>query len=546
MSVLKVLLKKDLSEKFAGRKGQKKDIGGIILDVILTLFVVGVFVAVVSYFTKTYVSVKIGYIANKIERLYEILTMFYAVLLALLIFMGIAKLNRNLIEVSNMTLLSLPIKPFQIYISKMVCVYIDLFVTAILISLPLVALIVYWELLSWTALLLSLLFAILLPLAALCISSIFTVPYFYIKRWLNKHFIIQLFVYIILVAGAFILYSMFLKMVKSLMESGQISFVFNELNMKKIAKLCSFLVPTKFIAALYAGKNILNNSLFLSAYVVISVIICYLISKSIFSLVRQNRIGRKSEYFVKKKPRKPRKVMSSLVYKEFINVLRTPSYAFNYFAILISLPIMVVITSSLMSSLMSRLTLFNCQFEIVLCSICMYSVLLNSFCANNISRDGKFFNLMKTFPVSPKKVVFSKVLFCLITSVFSIFATSVIVYLLKYVSLLKAIAIFVITSFLNIGIICLATRKDLNTAYSAKDNENKNSTNFIVFWALVLSAIVTVLSLTLSIYLQNSYTMEIANWAICLILLGFSVLVFLLSLVYLLRKLIKKYKELML
>ena len=38
----------------------------------------------------------------------------------------------------------------------------------------------------------------------------------------------------------------------------------------------------------------------------------------------------------------------------------------------------------------------------------------------------------------------------------------------------------------------------------------------------------------------------IANWAICLILLAFSVLVFLLSLVYLLRKLTKKYKELML
>ena len=207
---------------------------------------------------------------------------------------------------------------------------------------------------------------------------------------------------------------------------------------------------------------------------------------------------------------------------------------------------MVVITASLMNSLMAKLTLFNCQFEIILCSICMYSVLLNSFCANNISRDGKFFNLMKTFPVSPKKVVFSKVLFSAIASVVSILATSVIVFVLNYVSLLKAITIFVITSFLNIGIICLATRKDLNTAYCAKDNENKVSTNFLVFWSLVLSAIVTIVSLTLSIYLQNIYTMQIANWAICLILLGFSVLVFLLSLVYLLRKLTKKYKELIL
>ena len=166
-----------------------------------------------------------------------------------------------------------------------------------------------------------------------------------------------------------------------------------------------------------------------------SLVICFFVSQSIFSLVRQNRIGKKDDVFVKSKIRKPRSITATLLSKEFVNVLRTPSYAFNYFAVILTLPLMVVVTTSLLSSMMTELVLLNCDFEIVLCSVCMYSILLNSFCANNISRDGKFFNLVKTFPISGRKIVFSKIAFCMITIVGSLLITSFAVLMAGYLNL---------------------------------------------------------------------------------------------------------------
>ena len=116
-----------------------------------------------------------------------------------------------------------------------------------------------------------------------------------------------------------------------------------------------------------------------------------------------------------------------------------------------------------------------------------------------VSRDGKFFNLVKTFPIAGKTVVFSKILFCMATIVVSLVITSMAVLITGYLSILKTLAVLVVSLVLNLGVICLATRKDLNTANNVEDQDNKTSTNFLIFWGIVLSVIITVVSLVLSI-----------------------------------------------
>ena len=447
-------------------------------------------------------------------------------------------------SISNVTLLSMPITPLQIYTAKMVGVYIDLFITAFVLSMPLCVLFVIWNLVKWPVVFFVVLFSIILPFLALCVSSIFTVPFFYLKRWLNKHFVIQLVSYVIFIACAFILYSMFLRVVKGLIESGRITFIFDETTINNISAVCKFLVPSNFIAGIIVGKQVGINILFVILSLIFSLIISFFVSQSIFSLVRQNRIGKKDDFIVKSKIRKPRKIMSTLLSKEFISVLRTPSYAFNYFAVIITLPLMVIVTTSLLSSMMKELILLNCDFEIVLCSVCMFSILLNSFCSNNISRDGKFFNLIKTMPVDGKTIIFSKILFCMITIIASLFATAVAVLIAGYLTILKILAVFLISSILNVGIICLATRKDLNTANNVDDQDNKTSTNFLIFWGIVISVIITVVSLVLSIYLQMVYSVKIASLITFGTVFAISLIIFGLSIVYLIKNLDKKIKEL--
>ncbi len=546
MRNIKILVKRDFKEKLSSIKNSKKDFSSIVLNVLLTLVLVSVFALSFSYFAKTYSNIQIGYFKDFNQRVYEILTIFFTVLSLLLVLIGVVKLNKNLIEVSNATLLSLPITPFQIFISKLFSVYFEMLLTCFVITLPVIIILAIQKLIGLGVIFLSLIAILLLPMLGLGLASVLTIPFFYIKRWLNKHSLIQLFVYILFVIVAFLIYTLFLRFVKGLIESGQIKFFFNEASVLKIQKLCFLAFPFNIFSKMVIGQNLIINNLFIILIAVVSVLIAFLMSKVIFTLVRQNKINTKNDNFIKKTPREARGVVKSIISKEFLMVLRTPSLAFNYFAIILTLPLMVVVTAGLMISMMSELTLLNCNFEIVLCAISMYSILLNTFCANNISREGKFFNILKTFPVSAKKVVFSKILFCVLTSVVSVFISTIVVYSLGYISILKAIAVFFISIILNIGVVCLATRKDMNTTMHKKGEENNASVNFLIFWGLIFSICLTVVSLAISLYLQTRFNLLVSGVFSCLILLLLSVIICMFSIIYLLRNLKKKYKEIIL
>ncbi len=546
MDIVKILLKKEFSERFTSLKNKKKDIAGTIFSAVLIFAVVAVFAAVFMYLTKTYAVVKIGYITKTKDRIFEVYTVFYAIVLVLLAAMGIVKLNKNLISSGNLNMLHLPITPFQIFISKMILVYIELALTSLVLCVPVAILFVAQGYVAAWTIVLAVVLALLLPLVSLGISSVFTIPFYYVKKWLNKQFIIQLIVYIAIMAGAFVLYSLFLKLVQHLMESGQIQFFFNEKFVNNLGEFCSTVYPVNFFAQIMVGRKVALNCLFVILSAAVFGVISFFLSKFVFYLVRQNKLADRNDFSLVRKPRKSRPVVLSLMGKEFTTVLRTPSYAFNYYAIVLSLPLMVVITTNLLFSMMSNLTIFNCDFEIVLCAMCMYSILLNSFCANNISRDGKFYNMMKTYPITAKQVVLSKILFCLITSVISIVSTGVVILINGQLSILKILAVIAICLILNIGIICLATRKDLNTSKHGENAENSQSTNFLLFWGLLFSVGLSVLAFVMSIFLQFKYTIRLSNILTCSVLLIVSLIACFFSVIYLFKKLDKKFKETML
>jgi len=546
MDIVKILLKKEFSEKLSNLKNRRKDIAGTIFSAVLLFAVVAIFAAVFMFLTKTYAVVKIGYITKTKDRVFEIFTVFFTIILILLSAMGIAKLNKNLISSGNLNMLHLPITPFQIFISKLILVYIELTLTSLILCVPVAIMFVSQGFVTGWSIVASFVLALLLPFVALGLASIFTIPFYYVKKWLNKQFVIQLIVYISIMAGAFVLYSLFLKLVQHLMESGQIQFFFNEKFINGVKDFCDVAYPINFFSKIMVGTKVALNSLYALLSSVVFGVVCFFLSKFVFYLVRQNKLADRNDFYLVRKPRKSRPVVLSMMEKEFKTVLRTPSYAFNYYAIVLSLPLMVVITTNLLFSMMKNLTVFSCDFEIVLCAMCMYSILLNSFCANNISRDGKFYNLMKTYPVSAKQVVFSKILFCSITSVISIVATGLVIVFNGQLSLLKTLAVMAICLILNFGIICLATRKDLNTLKHAENAENNQSTNFLLFWGLLFSVGLSVLAVVMSIFLQFKYTIRLSNIITCIVLFIVSVIACLCSVIYLLRKLDVKFKETML
>ena len=97
-----------------------------------------------------------------------------------------------------------------------------------------------------------------------------------------------------------------------------------------------------------------------------------------------------------------------------------------------------------MESMLKTLTFVNCNYALSIFVVSMFGILTNSFCTTNISRDGKMFGIMKTLPISIKKIVNAKILFCGMVSCLSVLISAMVLYFSEFLDLKYALITFVI------------------------------------------------------------------------------------------------------
>lgn len=541
-----ILLKRELRERYYFKKrGKKPDVLGVILNIIISTLIAGIFIAVAYIFISTYTKVKIGYEIDLPSRQYEVLAIILAVTLLVNILVGTIKVNSNFSSGKDFDiLLTLPVNTYSLFLVRFISVFIDLIVLSFVLLLPLTITFCVVTGFSIGLIFASLLLAIILPILALSVCSLIALPIFYFKKLLSRYYYLTTIIFALITFGAFKLYSLLLSLIKGMLESGQIKFIFNESTINSISSLAHGLFPINFITNIIMGQNIGLNILWIILTIGVSFTVGYFMISKVFNLVKSNKIN-KDNKFVKNGEVKPLKsTTSALLRKEFVATLRTPSLAFQYFATTLTLPLMVYITFGLIESLLEKLIFIDCSFEVAMICIAMFSILTNTFCATNFSREKRFFTLSKTLPITYKKVVLSKVLFCSITSVGAIFASTIVLVIAGGINILQALACLVIVSVLSVGEICLATRKDLNNpSFTNSAEESTSTVNFIIFWGLIVSSMVAVISLVCSLFVKTVIDPIYGELIGAGVLIIFAGIVFAISLVYLMKGLGKQYKR---
>ena len=111
------------------------------------------------------------------------------------------------------------------------------------------------------------------------------------------------------------------------------------------------------------------------------------------------------------------------MYKEFICVFRDKKHLFSYFSIATAMPVMVYCCYTLFESLISNAIGLNVDFSLALLVLLIFSILTNTFCATNITRDGLVALKAKMFPVKASTQLLAKVLFCAIVSCAAVVAS---------------------------------------------------------------------------------------------------------------------------
>ena len=500
---------------FKGKK-QKIDFAGSIFSFLITALIVVVFVYLVSTIANNYVLVEINKVSDPTGRALELMNMFYVAIIAIMSLTGVEQMRKSLSERKNREMfLRLPVNPQTIFLSKISVLLLLNYVLAFVL-IGATNTIFYIALQpTWTYWLATAGIWLVFPFVPLLISSLLIIPYIQIINFLKDKYAVIFILFTSILAGAFFLYSEVLGVVQRLLETGNIKFLFNMEFITTLQTVMLYSFPANSIASIILGVDVLKSIIIVAVVVILSVTIVYLITNKLFyiTLFKNEKRTFKNK---KKEKYKPLNTTVSLMKKEFISVFREPKNLFSYFAISLAMPVMVYCCYTLFYSLIENTVGFQIDFSLALLIVLIFSVLTNTFCSSNISRDGIAFLKMKSLPVRAKVVLTAKVLFCGIVSSLAVLLSSVMLVAMTNLTVIDGVIVAALGVLFSTSQVFLATRRDLNHANLTLSNveiekENSKTIAKVVFIGLIVALIAGVASIVITIFSLGTNIDFIAN-----------------------------------
>ncbi len=393
-------------------------------------------------------------------------------------------------------LIVLPIRPQAIFIAKMVSVYFSQAILAVCVTLPLVIVFAQVTAQSIMFIVISTLASLLIPFISLGIASILCLPFYFIKRFFQSKYILFLVVVTAIAAVLFVGYAKVLSFFENLMVSGDIKFFFSQEVMEFIINLTDKLVPANFLARLVFGVEPLKNAIILLIIIAVLGIIGFIVEYLLYNAAVKIRVQNNDGIvFHAKKLSRPRTVVSGLISKELGSIIFTPDYAFQYISVAAILPVMVYLCMGLGESLLAQLLHLEMNFEIALLLTVLFGSLTNTFCAINISREGRSFYMQKTLPIRYSKMLGVKIGLNFVVTMLSVGISTLVITLQGFIEPMEAVFVFAVGIILGLAQICFATRKDLNHPYfpTEEDNtvkESNGNVSTIIILGMIISLVV--------------------------------------------------------
>lgn len=495
--MLRILLRKQLEERFSVFKRNKKDLDAvsIIITVLLVIAIVAAVLFVFVRFLKMYCGITIDGVMDVRARQFEVLAVVYLGIFVANVLSGVREINKVVFESNDLAVMTtLPISANTLFLSKLITIYIRQSVNTAITVLPVNLAFFFVTNPSGGYIALTFAICLLLPLVTLAFSAVLSLPLYVVRKKLESKYAMWLVCITIIVGLIYFGYSVLLDKLGDMMASGDIQFFFSEDVMMGIINVTANLFPGNVFAGMLLGINAGQNWGIFVAMTVGGAVIAALVVKVLFdtALVSRAQATTKVKIRVLKSLTRQRKPFHALVNKEFLTVVHTPAYVFSYLSTAVTMPLMVYFCTAIASDMVKALLYIDCNTELVLTVVLLFGVLTNTFCATNISRDGDTFFAMKTLPASYKSVVLAKVVACSIVSAASVLISCIVAAACGYVSAADATFICVVGVLMGEAQICFATRYDFNHPVFSQDslvNENNRALPVVIACGLLAALV---------------------------------------------------------
>ncbi len=440
------------------------DILGAFTSLLFTLAVAGIFGLLVYSIADGYLVLKVEKVSDPIARAHELVNAVYTIIIVALGVMCLEKMRSSLTRSSDTPIfLRLPVKSGTIFRAKFMALLLWTYSSALLLILPINA--IFYFLLGQKVELLigTLLVYLLLPMVSFLFATLLILPYMAIIKFLSTKYFLSFAALAAIVIYAFDVYSSILDTLRQLLETGSIKFLFAESFVNVLVNAKQFTYPANSLASVFLGIDMQKSLVISISVAVVALVATFFITAGLYRLVLyRNRDGKKAR--AKRTGGRKRTVMGSLLRKEFITVYREPKYLFSYFTIAFVMPFMVDCCYALFAQLLIGALGRVFEFALALIVVLVFTILTNTFCATNITRDGKAALKAKSFPVKASKLLLSKVVFCSIISSLSVIASVLILYFNAGITITESIVAGAICLAFSFSQILIATRTDLNHA----------------------------------------------------------------------------------
>lgn len=519
MNRLKALVLMQIRDKldFSWLSTTKSRIQKIVLSLLQFIIITGLSIALI------YLCQFIGLFYY--SELIDILIVFYSVMIVLTIISCTIGLTKNLyLSDDNKVLATFPVTSSLLFFSKLIVYYFYELKKSFNLLIPITLGFVIMGCMSGQ-LSIGVLFWMWIPLIFIIgipvlIGSFLSIPFIYVKRFLDKFSIIELI--LIIISLGLIIWGV-VHLINLIPED--IDLINQWPSIRKAIK--NFLVNFKknigilcYIVYVFTGSyrsNSLNyrfnwytlaSFVSLIAFIGVLIGIAYFVIKPIFFKMLSKSFEFDKYVFDIEQKNIVRKPFITFANKEFRINFRSIEFSGNYFIVYIIIPILILLLNNLFAAMNTKLSgeIMTYAFNILL--ILLPLLASNSMIATLYSKEGRAGYIKKTKPINPLGALVAKLLFNLVFSVISIIVSVAIFASFTKIGIVESIFLALAILLIQYGHIFYSATLDImnpqNEQYATIGDEisnpNENKSTLVAF---IMSFAIAFISY---VFLNESYS----------------------------------------
>lgn len=362
----------------------------------------------------------------------------------------------------NDFLLSMPCSPNQLFVSKLMVLYAFEVIANTLYTLPIFIMYAILADVSVGFYILIPVFLLVLPLLALVVAALLSVPIMQIVNIIKRSNLASILSILLLVTIFLALYMWFVTSIATNIDfngqQGTILIRVNDLiaNLSTSTWLFKFMADTMLILEGFWWKLLL----ILVATAVLFVLADICMRRVFFGLsARRSEITTKTKQGTK--GYRVLKPFNSILQKEFYTTFRNSGNVFQYFLFTLLMPFIVYTYDRLLLSITVNQTGESMIIASHLLVVCVLAGLSNIVSASAISREGGNFYIMKMSPVSIKTQLRAKIVFNVILTYSALIVTALVTGLATDIGVVHNILCTMAAMILSLGHIIISVLLDL-------------------------------------------------------------------------------------